>query len=86
MAENSSSMQSTFSAFLMGSILGLAAGMLLAPKSGQESREQLRQKLRSAKETAQNKRNQTMDTASVVAQESARAARDAKERIGNRTS
>ena len=72
-------------AFLAGSAAGLAAGILVAPKSGQQTRADIQ---RRAKDTASRQKNNVTDKLTgaadmtkSIARESKQAAKDAKERL-----
>lgn len=79
-------------AFIVGSLAGITTGILMAPKSGKETREDIKrkakegadtmkQKANQAKDTVNDKATEAVDTAKTVAQESKRAAREARDRV-----
>lgn len=47
--------------FVFGAVLGSIAAILFAPKSGRETRAQIKQKAEEAKEKAKNKRDELME-------------------------
>ena len=94
MATNDVNPGPTLVAFVVGSLAGLAAGMLFAPKSGKENREFLKHKAQEGKHKAQEKLEegkdkakstaaQAVETAKTVVSESKRAAQEAKDRVAD---
>lgn len=90
--QSKSSNSCAFGIFLTGFAIGMATAMLVAPKSGRESREDLRNTFNSAKnnlgdkaastkDVATAKLNQALETTKTVASESTRAAKQAKQRV-----
>lgn len=78
--------------FLMGSLLGVAAGLLFAPRSGRENREMLKQTARDNYEKMQAKARQgreaattavdgAVDTTKDIITLTQETAEDAKERL-----
>lgn len=79
-------------AFIIGSAAGIATGILMAPKSGKETREDIKrkakenadtikQKANQAKDTVSDKASDAVDTAKTVAHEGKRAAQEARDRV-----
>ena len=77
-------------ALITGAAVGATAGVLLAPKSGRETRDHLKlkakegvakskSKMREAKHSAKDKADQAVDTAKTAAEEGKQAAKEAKE-------
>jgi gas vesicle protein len=81
-SENSGQGLSMALGFMIGVTAGLAAGVLLAPKSGKETREQIAQKTREGYDRAQSVTKQTVgqakDKASSVANKTRAAVREGK--------
>ena len=55
-----------FTGMLIGTVIGLAVGLLFAPQSGQETREMLRQKAAVAKEKAAEVKEKVRKTSSDI--------------------
>lgn len=83
---------SVVAAFITGSAVGMAAALLVAPKSGKETREDITQSMNDAKKNLANKLNEgtdlakskvndALETTKTVATESKRAAKEAKQRV-----
>jgi gas vesicle protein len=79
-------------AFITGAAIGMATAILIAPKSGKETREEIKRNLGDAKdkinetisngsETAKSKLSEAVSTTKTVAKEGKRAAQEAKERV-----
>ena len=92
MSDGNSDKGSLAAAFMAGTALGVVAALLMAPKSGEETREDIKETLGDAKdkvtqtvgdtkENAKSKISEAVDTTKTVAKESKRAAKDAKERV-----
>jgi gas vesicle protein len=60
---NMPSTASTLMAFVVGIGAGAVAGMLLTPRSGQETRQQIKDKMRQARMQAQEKMREQKDMA-----------------------
>ncbi len=84
-----------FAAFITGAAVGMVTALLVAPKSGDEAREDIKDTLNRIKETISNKVedtksstkskiNEAIETTKVAAKESKRAAEVAKERVKNK--
>lgn len=92
MSDSNSGKGSLAAAFMAGTALGVVAALLMAPKSGEETREDIKDTLGDAKDkvaktvgdtkdTAKTKLSEAVDTTKTVAKEGKRAAKDAKERV-----
>jgi gas vesicle protein len=75
----------SFIAFLLGGIIGLIGGLLLAPRSGKETREQWRKKgeelLEQGKETLETQRERLQEVAVEKSEKLRSRIEEAKERI-----
>jgi gas vesicle protein len=71
---------SKFSYFFLGLGLGVAAGLLFAPKSGPETRELLRSKADEGKEYLKKRSNEVRDQAADAIERGKASAADAIER------
>lgn len=78
--ESDNSAMSMALGFTVGVIAGLAAGILLAPKSGKETRDQIAQKAQEtygkAQEVTKNTVNEAKDKATTVANKTKAAVRE----------
>lgn len=89
---NNSDKGSIAAAFITGAAVGMAAAFLVAPKSGKETREDIKRNLvdtknkinetvSSGNEAAKIKLNEAVNTTKTVAREGKRAAKEAKDRV-----
>ncbi len=89
---NDTNKASVAGAFITGAALGMATALLIAPKRGKDTRQDIKRNLQQTRdkindtvacsnETAKTKLNQTIDTAKIVAKEGSRAAKEAKDRV-----
>jgi gas vesicle protein len=79
-------------AFLVGSAIGIGTGILIAPKSGKETRTNIKRKTRDSvnkageklqhgKDVAKSKIDDTVSKTKLIAAETKQAAKDAKDRV-----
>jgi gas vesicle protein len=79
MARTDTMNNAPMTAFLMGSLLGVAAGLLFAPKSGRESREMIRQTARENVDKMREKARQKRHEAASSIQQGADKIQDVVE-------
>jgi gas vesicle protein len=80
MAKEESCGGSVFVAFLLGALSGAAVALLLAPASGQDTREFLSEKAREGKAKATDAAQKTRDTIAAAIEHGREAYREAREK------
>ena len=94
MSERNTGVGTTIIAFVIGAAAGVATGLLVAPKSGRETREDIKRKTKSGidiahdkashgKEAVKSQLSNAVSTTKTAVTEGRRAAREARERIAD---
>lgn len=81
---NKNENQSIILSFIVGAAAGLAAGILIAPETGEETRRNIAQKANTFKDKAKEKANTLKDQANTLKDQAKEKANTLKEQVGSK--